>query len=198
MPTRAEHRAHVVQAATEALAGDHLTPAARRVLQARVDHPDADLNALAEVLGFANGTVVSYSIRVALNVGSLNAYGGPGATVSGRLAAGPATAEPLPGRPADHRVTIAHIGAATLAAIGAGGVDRIVHDDPNGFLRFKLGVRNRYLDVVLAADDTYTVRRLRYVARQAAHLEEERVSGVCAEQLAETVRRLGDTWAGRS
>ncbi len=104
----------------------------------------------------------------------------------------------LSGRPASGQVTRQQIGAGVLMSCGARD---FVKDDPNGLLMFKVGPtgrkRLRKLLVRLMPDDTYTVE---YGTTSTDPFSDdfyewrvvEQETGVYADQLAATVRRLGD------
>jgi hypothetical protein len=91
--------------------------------------------------------------------------------------------------PADHRITWAHLGTWTLAALGARDV---IHDDPNGLLMFRIGSGRPYrkLLVTLCADDTYRVERGHVAGMD--WVTDEVVTGIHAAQLSETARTVGE------
>jgi hypothetical protein len=97
-----------------------------------------------------------------------------------------------PGREADYRITLKQIGMPTLMSCGA-QMKTLVHDNPNGEVRMK--VSSRFLLIVkLMPDDTYAVEvgRTRKVAGLPTYTVIDQRFDVYAEQLAETVRSLGD------
>jgi hypothetical protein len=91
--------------------------------------------------------------------------------------------------PADSRVTHAHLGMWTLAALGARD---FVRDDPNGMLMFRIGSGRpcRKLIVTLCADDTYRIERGHLAGLD--WVTDEVVTGVYAEQLSEAARAAGE------
>lgn len=102
-------------------------------------------------------------------------------------------------RQADSRVTLDQIGTMTLLSCGARD---FVGDDKNGTVWFRVGsgpsTRGKVckVTVTLMADDTYTVKYGYMVNRRGPRwgewVEVDTVTGVYADQLAATVRRLGD------
>ena len=106
----------------------------------------------------------------------------------------------MPGRSADAAVTRAQIGTGVLMSCGARD---LVKDDPNGLLMFRVGPNGKRVCKVLvrllpsdeyAAEFGYSDMR-----PSRPHSPEwgvwqtvEQVTGVYAENLAATVRRLGD------
>lgn len=104
----------------------------------------------------------------------------------------------LPGREADHRVTLAQVGRWRLASIGARD---IVHDDRNGMLWFRVLSGNPYRKIIilLRADDTYAVEigRMKkiqglpeYVTEHAEGLDPALGCGLYGDQLGDAIDRL--------
>ena len=92
-------------------------------------------------------------------------------------------------RPADARTLLTQIGPRVLASVGA-------HDIVNlgDGVQFAIGGRaKRKLVIKLAADDTYTLERVRLLGAPSFEVESEEVSeDIYAENLAEVVLRMGD------
>lgn len=93
--------------------------------------------------------------------------------------------------PADARVTIAQIGRGVLMSCGARD---FVRDDANGTLMFRVGPGRKVSKVIvsLMADDTYRVEYGFMNRRTLAWITVDVETGIYADQLAATVRRLGD------
>lgn len=94
-------------------------------------------------------------------------------------------------RPADARVTLAQIGRGVLMSCGARD---FVSDDPNGTVMFRVGPTRKVAKVIvtLLADDTYRAE-FGYMHRKTLEwITVEVETGIYADQLAATVRRLGD------
>ena len=102
---------------------------------------------------------------------------------------------PITTRPADHRVTARHITQATLMACGA---REFVHCDREGLLMFRVGSGRKALKVIvtLSADDTYRVEYGQMITKVGPNWGTwksiEVRAGIQAEDLAETVREMGD------
>lgn len=98
----------------------------------------------------------------------------------------------LPGRSANHRETLRQIGLVHLMTCGA-QMKTVVHDDPNGMVKFKVSGRF-WLTVKLMSDDTYAVEVA--TVRKKNGLPEYKVIAqafdVYATDLAYTVVKLGD------
>lgn len=100
-------------------------------------------------------------------------------------------------RPADARITLAQIGTGVLMSCGARD---IVRDDPNGTVWFRVGARTPgkvcKITVRLMADNTYRVEYGYMINRTGPRWGEwvnvYAEGDVHAENLAATVRRLGD------
>ena len=88
------------------------------------------------------------------------------------------------GRRADVEQIMRQIGAVNVLAI-SGGRWRVVRNDDNDSVGVRLPVSNGYsVEIVLAPNDTYTVRRVfQRSGRQWVHWE---ASDVYADQLADT------------
>lgn len=112
----------------------------------------------------------------------------------------PASIAHADGSPADARVTASHIGSWILASCGARD---LVKDDPNGLLMFRVGPNGKRVCKVLVRlmpNDTYAVE-YGFTDLRPSRLSDptwgewqmvEQARDVYAEQLGETVRRLGD------
>lgn len=113
---------------------------------------------------------------------------------------GPTSVKDLPGRPADAAVTRQQIGGGVLMACGARD---FVKDDANGLLMFRVGPGGRKVRKILVRlrpNDTYAVE-YGYADMRPSRLSDptwgqwqtvEQAHHVHAEDLAATVRRLGD------
>lgn len=92
-------------------------------------------------------------------------------------------------RPSDAQTLLVQIGRGVLMSVGA-------HDivDLGDGIQFALGGRGkRKLVIKLAADDTYTLERVRLLGAPSFGAESEATAeDIYAENLAEVVLRMGD------
>lgn len=95
------------------------------------------------------------------------------------------------GTEADASITIAQIGRGNLLACGA---REFVRDNPTGLLMFRVGPERakRKVIVRLLPSDTYAVERGHIDRKTYDYVVDEQELDVYADQLGETVRRLGD------
>lgn len=96
-----------------------------------------------------------------------------------------------PGRPADASTTVAQMGMWERAALG---LHSPIKDDAEGYVKFKMGKRSRWLWVRLNGSDRYDLRITRWSAKDLGHHPEWGVDDVYADNLRSVLTDLRDRY----